>query len=160
MSGIEAQIELVQQKLIALSEPRPPPAPALPQVPIGPNLARGPDEMWKVYQYRLRAYQTLKTLPSETEFLEHLSNLTEHKPIIEKRLKQLEDKKHITHPHLELPMTKVAPLTWDQKVEKAKIIAQHILAEQRPVPSDDTDNEIKKLQKQLMQLEEQYLMSL
>ena len=157
-SDIEREIELLQIELIELSKPIAPTTP-LPPLPIGPNLARGPDEMWHVYMHRLSEYNSLNNLPSETEFLYELTDTVDYQCKIQQRLQQLKDKETNVHPYLELPLTTVPPLYWDQKVEKAKIIAQHLLAEEA-APStryQDTEVLIKDLQKRLMCLEEQYL---
>lgn len=154
IEGIEKQIEHIQAKIISLSQPIIEETEI--EIPVGPNLARGAAEMWQAYQYRLQRYNELMNLSTETEYLQELLALpiSEHNRSIEKRIHQLAMKETAKHPQLEIPMTSVIPLCWEQKVLKAKAIAHNMIRTANP---DTRSGDIRRLQGQLMILEEQYI---
>lgn len=141
---LENKIKLIQSQI---QTQRP-----LPPVPMLPNLARGSEEMWQIYQYFRREYDQLMNLSSETEFLQELLFSNEWQKLVNERIKLLNRKAHASLPTLSQPTTSVRPLTYDDKVERAKLIAKHIKADRA-----ESASFIKELQIKLMDLEEQYL---
>lgn len=159
--NIEQQIEEKQREIKILTEMRPPTP--LPAVPMIPNLARGSDEMWQIYQYELSEYQHLKSCTSEQEFLMEIQTQIQSQEqaiaLIKKRLDLLDRKSRAVLPILLQPMTRVKPLTYPEKVERAKLIAKHLMQERDGHEGFDSIHhleKIKELQGQLMDLEEQY----
>jgi hypothetical protein len=156
--NIEQQIEEKQREIQNLTEMRPPTP--LPAVPMIPNLARGSDEMWQIYQYELSEYQHLKSCASEQDFLKMLiQTQTQTTALIKERLDLLDRKNRAVLPILLQPITRVKPLSYPDKVERAKLIAKHLIQERDGNEGYDTIHnleKIKELQVQLMDLEEQY----
>lgn len=162
---LEKEINDVQSKIKYLTERRPPTP--LPAVSMTPNLARGSSEMWQIYQYELSLYQQIKDLPNEMDFLDSLS--WDKAPVeqvlskLKERRTLLQQQKDAVLPMLCQPTTRVAPLSKDDKIERAKLIAKHILRSTEPGaeydPHADID-QIKKLQARLMELEDAYLNSM
>jgi len=156
---IEKRMEEIQIEIKNLTEMRPPTP--LPAVPMVPNLARGSDEMWQIYQYELGEYQSLKCLLGEEDFLKELLTVqSEPRTMIEERLGLLDRKSRAVLPMLSQPVTRVKPLSYPEKVERAKLIAKHLMQQRGPGPGgyDPMQNleRIKELQNELMDLEEQY----
>lgn len=159
--NIEQQIEEKQREIKNLTEMRPPTP--LPAVPMLPNLARGSDEMWQIYQYELSEYQCLKSCVSEREFLQMLfekaHTQVQIQDLIKERLDLLDRKSQAVMPILLQPMTRVKPLSYLEKIERAKLIAKHLIQEQDGNGVYDSIHHlemIKELQGQLMELEDQY----
>lgn len=156
---IEAEMEKVQTEIKLLTnrqlyDP-------LPMVSTGPNLSRRSGDMWKIYQYRLDKYQELQNLPSEIEFLKRTVIMDEHNQTIalKERLAQLELKGNMDKPLLEQPTTVSQPISYKEKVERAKLIAQHLLRGEES-PRNEALNDLEQiiiLQKRLMTLEETYM---
>lgn len=137
------------------------PKPNLTKIPHGPNISRTSNDMWKIYQYRKAQYERLQTLPSEREFLHMICNMVtgteEIKTVIQDRLSDLECRDRIDVPCVEIPLTTLSMLSWDEKVAKAKSIAQHIAADMQRIDPETVMTEITRLQNRLMELEEAYL---
>jgi hypothetical protein len=147
------EISLIQDQIRRLTEiKRPEP---LAPVPMMPNLARGSAEMWQYYQYQLKIYEELQKLPSEKQFLEDMCNATDIKQLIVQRLSMLIKRDSTCRPVLLQPITSVKPLSHQEKVERAKLIAKHLTPEDYdPIKIVE---QIKQLQYKLMELEDQYL---
>lgn len=161
-SSLQSQIKEVQDELQRLTAPTASASSDTPlaAVPMLPNLARGSEEMWQIYQYYLREYERLLNLPSEVEFLQSLSGL-DQTALVETINKRILDKStKLVSPTLSQPTTTVRPPPYSDKVERAKLIAKHIKAQCRP-PSSQSHSErlerIKELQFKLLDLEEQLL---
>lgn len=156
--SLQCEMTKIQNKIKQLTNMKPPTP--LPPVPMVANLARGSSEMWQIYQYQLREYETLMNLPSEIEFLKRLVNFGELegiKIVLRERLHLLAQKKTATAPILCQPTTSSQPLNYAEKVDRAKLIAQHLVREETEYDPMKNLEEIKQLQNQLMDLEEQYL---
>jgi len=135
--SIEKQIEEKQRAIRNLTEMRP--SAPLPSVLMIPNLARGSNEMWQIYQYELSEYQRLQS--SEQDPSKQITG--QHKPL--------------NQPVLSQPLTRIKPLSYPEKVERAKLIAKHLtqgVVEYDPMKNIEL---VKELQVELMDLEEQYL---
>lgn len=131
----------------------------LPSVPSGPNIARTSDDMWKIYRYKRAQYDRLQSLPTEREFLTSLLGSDPDISRVRQRISDLREKERTDVPCVEIPLTNVPVLTWNEKVAKAKLIAQHIAAEQHVTDPEAIMNEVSRLQNRLMELEEAYLES-
>lgn len=138
----------------------------LPSVPSGPNIARTSDDMWKIYQFKRARYDRLQSLPTEQDFLVQLLDQIRCHPVdmgpfpvgcLKERLADLRERERVDVPCVEIPLTRIPVLTWEEKVAKAKLIAQHLSAEQQVTNPESTMDEIAKLQNRLMELEEAYL---
>jgi hypothetical protein len=134
--------------------------PTLDSIPSGPNIARGSNEVWSIHQYNLAHYKALQELPTELEFLQNLdpdphpSSITRQLKV---RLSALEEQQSTPMPRLALASTSLPVLSYEQKTAKARLIAQHIIAEASVEDPVDKTNKIRDLQSKLMKLEEQYL---
>ena len=155
--NIEIEMEKIQKQIKDITELRP--STPLPTVIMAPNLARGSSEMWQIYQYQLQEHETLKNLTTEQIFLRDLleEGITESK--VYKRLNLLVRKEKSILPRLSQPTTTSIPLKYEQKVDRAKLIARHIKKSLLSEDNDPMDNidRIKNLQSKLMQLEEEYM---
>jgi len=158
----EAEIKIIQEQIKRLTAQSQSPSPSpssssnLPPVPMMPNLARGSAEMWQYYQYQRKIYDQLQELPSEIEFLtKTIADAADLKAKLTERLDMLNRRASTSQPVLLQPITSVRPLSYQEKVERAKLIAQHLArADYDPVKIVE---QIKQLQNRLMDLEEQML---
>lgn len=153
---LDARITEIQSKIKILTEQKPPSP--LPPIPHSPNLARGSEEMWKVYEYQMKQYAKLDKLPTEMEFLESLmppANVIIDK--IAERIHLLKLKQNRQLPLLRQPMTKARPMSLPDKIKRAHLIKQHIESADSAYDPMDNIEKIKQLQAELMDLEEQYM---
>ena len=151
-----SRIEVLQEKIKALSNQEKPIQ--LPPVTMTPNISRTSNEMWQIYNFELSKYESLQNLPSERKFLSILTSYVDVDDIhslIKTRLNQLNERENVTKPTLRSASTTVLPLSTEDKIERAKLIAKHLLNSKRD-PMKVMD-EITRYQKELMELEEQYL---
>jgi hypothetical protein len=159
---VEMEIKLVQDQIKKLTESKGPEL--LPPVPMMPNLARGSGEMWQYYQYQQKIYDQLQNLPGEKEFLESILECKDSlRESLEQRLAILMRRETTNRPVLLQPITSVKPLSYQDKVERAKLIARHLAQCQTDIGIGNTYDpvkvveQIKQLQIRLMDLEEQFL---
>jgi hypothetical protein len=154
---ILSQIEELQEKIKSLSNLENPVK--LPLVPMKPNISRSSNEMWQIYSYELSKYESLQTLPTEEKFLsiiESYQDVSDIHSLVKNRLDLLSEKRNITKPTLRSPTTSVLPLSLNDKIERAKLIAQHLVNSQK-MDRMEVMGQITKCQTKLMELEEQYL---
>ena len=150
------KIEVLQEKIKTLSNQKDPIQ--LPPVTMNPNISRTSNEMWQIYNFELSKYESLQNLPTEEKFLSILTSyqdVNDIQSLVKTRMDQLNERQNITKPTLRSPTTSVVPLCIEDKVERAKLIAKHLVNnKQDPMK---VMGEITKYQEELMALEEQYL---
>ena len=154
---LSKQIEELQQKIKSLSNLEDPVK--LPLVSMKPNISRSSNEMWQIYSYELSKYESLQKLPSEEKFLSILQSyqdIDDIHSLVKTRLSLLHDQKNITKPTLRSATTSVLPLSLDEKIERAKLIAKHLVNKEKKSRME-VMAQITEYQSQLMELEEQYL---
>lgn len=151
------QIAAIQEQIKHLQSNRS--TEQLPSVPMIPTLARTSAEMWQIYQYQLGQYQLGQCLPEEQTFLEKILSLdgahNDLHVLLRDRLKQLQLRDKTLPPTLHQPMTSVRPMSHQEQIERAKLIAKHMRRAETSV--EDVNEQIKRLQHKLMDLEEQWL---
>jgi hypothetical protein len=155
---IESKIETVQLQIKQLTDACP--LTPLPAVPMIVNLARGSAEMWQIYQYHQQEHEKLMNLDTEKEFLSRLLDSISDSGLglaVHERIDLLKRKENACRPMLCQPTTRVKPLSYEEKVSRAKLIAQHIKRGDDEYDAMSNIDKIKQLQTVLMGLEEQYL---
>lgn len=147
---LEQKIAEISKQIEQLTEPV-----TVPQhIPLGPNLSRGSEELWNIYQYRLKEAQALRDLPDEVAFLTELSGLqstAEINAAITKRLQDLS--RTVEAPVLEPHIKHIPALTREERIEKAIAIGNKLRLDQH----EDNSEQLAALNAELAQLEEQYM---